>query len=302
MPAISVIMPVYNAEKWLDRAVDSLRAQTFGDLQILLVDDGSTDTSPELCDAHAAADKRVQVIHKPNGGQSQARNVGLAAAKGDYITFMDDDDYLLPYMYERMYGVATAEGARVVKCGMYFIPNEEFVPPYPVDEQALKGRWGTYSFKDGVISDKEFLRNMVTGQRDGAVWNLLIEGEIGRQLRFPEKTYYEDGQVNLDLLDRVDSFHLLPDCMYLHLTRGDSRLASVTATDRLDLAHYNMRLFEYSGRYGMYDCQWFSYQMTLKVAQTIDTGQLEKTQQVLQRMRQLVDFLKTNADFEPPVG
>ena len=94
MPELSVIVPVYNAEKYLHKCVDSILNQTYRDFELLLVDDGSPDQCGRICDAYAAQDPRVKVIHKPNGGVSEARNVGLDQAKGNYISFIDPDDWV----------------------------------------------------------------------------------------------------------------------------------------------------------------------------------------------------------------
>ncbi len=93
-PAISIIVPVYNAAEWLGRCVDSIIAQTFSDWELLLVDDGSRDSSGEICDRYAAADTRIRAIHQPNGGASRARNTGIDAARGTYVCFVDSDDWL----------------------------------------------------------------------------------------------------------------------------------------------------------------------------------------------------------------
>lgn len=102
MPQVSVIVPVYNAEKYLIECVDSILAQTLQDIEVILVDDGSTDTSPAICDSYLEKDSRVKVIHKPNGRASSARNVGIQAATGEYIAFVDSDDWISPNMYEKM--------------------------------------------------------------------------------------------------------------------------------------------------------------------------------------------------------
>lgn len=108
MPKVSVIVPVYNAEKYLPECVDSILAQTLRDIEVILVDDGSTDGSPALCDHYAKKDSRVHVIHKPNGRAASARNAGLKIAQGEYIAFVDSDDWIEPDMYEKML-VANAE-------------------------------------------------------------------------------------------------------------------------------------------------------------------------------------------------
>jgi glycosyltransferase involved in cell wall biosynthesis len=108
-PLVSIIVPVYKTEKYLAECIESLRNQTLKDIEIILVDDGSPDRCPEICDEYARLDPRIRVIHRPNGGQSKARNAGLDNAIGKYIGFIDSDDYVLPQMFERMYEVIEAE-------------------------------------------------------------------------------------------------------------------------------------------------------------------------------------------------
>lgn len=113
-PRISVIVPVYNAEKWLRRCVDSILAQTFTDFEVLLIDDGSTDGSGAICDEYAIQDQRVRVFHKPNGGVSSARNLGLDSAQGEWMTFADSDDYIESNMLVRMIKKINDEQADIV--------------------------------------------------------------------------------------------------------------------------------------------------------------------------------------------
>ncbi len=116
MPLISVIVPVYRTEKFLNRCVDSILAQTYQELEILLIDDGSPDRCAEICDAYAQKDPRIKVLHKTNAGVSAARNSGLDLATGDYITFVDSDDYVEPDMYRAMMDVARQYNCDVVMC------------------------------------------------------------------------------------------------------------------------------------------------------------------------------------------
>lgn len=124
MPKVSVIVPVYNAEKYLQECVDSILGQTIADLELILVDDGSTDSSPELCDGYAQQDTRVKVIHKPNGRAASARNAGLRAASGEYVAFVDSDDWILPGMYEKM----LETGADVTLCDYVRFRGETEIP------------------------------------------------------------------------------------------------------------------------------------------------------------------------------
>ena len=123
MPKVSVIVPVYNTEKYLAECVDSILDQTLYDIEVILVDDGATDSSAAICDAYAEKDSRVRVIHKPNGRAASARNAGLKIAQGEYIAFVDSDDWISPDMYERM----LAAGADVCLCDyVRFKGNQEF--------------------------------------------------------------------------------------------------------------------------------------------------------------------------------
>lgn len=117
MPTISVIVPVYNVEQYLDRCIQSILAQSFTDFELILVDDGSPDNCPAMCDAWAEKDSRIKVIHKENGGLSDARNVGFAASCGEWITFIDSDDYVHPQMLQALYDAVRKYGTKISACG-----------------------------------------------------------------------------------------------------------------------------------------------------------------------------------------
>ena len=119
-PEISVIVPVYKVERYLNECIDSILAQTFTDFELILVDDGSPDNCPALCDAAAAKDSRIRVIHQKNRGLSGARNAGLDAAEGEWIAFVDSDDMLLPQALEKAHSTAEKTGADVVLYGFAF--------------------------------------------------------------------------------------------------------------------------------------------------------------------------------------
>ena len=129
MDLISVIVPVYKVEAYLDRCVQSIVDQTYTNLEIILVDDGSPDRCPQMCDEWAKRDARIRVIHKPNGGGAQARNVGLERASGEYIAFVDSDDYLLPGMYEALLCALMQTNCDIAECD-YYVVNSDVFPRY----------------------------------------------------------------------------------------------------------------------------------------------------------------------------
>ena len=118
MPKISVIVPVYRVEKYLGRCVNSLLGQTLSDIEIILVDDGSPDGCPALCDEFAKKDGRIKVLHKENEGLGLARNSGMSLAVGEYIAFVDSDDYVKSEMYRTLYEAAQRENADIAMCGL----------------------------------------------------------------------------------------------------------------------------------------------------------------------------------------
>lgn len=160
MPVVSVIVPVYNAELHLQRCVDSLRNQTYGDLEIILVDDGSKDRSGCLCDKFAALDSRIRVLHRENAGVSTARNSGMAVASGKYLSFVDSDDYLSPDSYELLVKAATEADAELV---------------YSDYAECYDGRVICHkSYPLGEIR-RQTVENMLSaGPRGGNIWNFLL--------------------------------------------------------------------------------------------------------------------------------
>lgn len=134
MPTISVIVPVYKVEPYIRKCVDSILGQTFSDIQVILVDDGSPDQCGKICDEYAKQDNRVEVIHKENGGLSDARNAGIPYAKGEYIIFLDSDDYIENDMFEYMYTRIKDSGADMATCGLYEVYKDRI--------ETSKGRGG----------------------------------------------------------------------------------------------------------------------------------------------------------------
>ena len=135
---ISVIVPIYKVEAYLRRGIDSILAQDYPNIEVILVDDGSPDNCGKICDEYAKKDKRIRVIHKPNGGLSSARNAGLDVAKGKYISFIDSDDSILPYMYSTMIKVIENNNLDIVTCGVQRIkPGEKIKETYTKDGKDL---------------------------------------------------------------------------------------------------------------------------------------------------------------------
>ncbi len=203
-PLISVIVPVYNIMDYLPRCVQSLKGQTYENLEILLVDDGSTDGTGRLCDELASGDGRIRVLHKKNGGTSSARNMGIEAAGGEFLGFVDSDDYIEPDMYMRLYQAAAGKEDWLVQVG-----RDE------VDEQGGQLP-GICEIPERELSFAavDFLRELLLHKGDCSFCTKLVPRRLLAGDRFPEKQLNEDFHLMIRLLQRSKGVISLPVCGY----------------------------------------------------------------------------------------
>lgn len=173
MPELTIIVPVYNVEKYLPKCIDSILAQTFTDFELILIDDGSPDRCGEICDEYAAKDSRIVVIHQKNQGVSAARNAGLDAAQGEYIGFADSDDWIDQRMFETMLTVAQSSSADVVSCSIEYRTSEG----EPLQKDFCK---------TGTFTRKELLLDLygMPSTMGGGCWNKIIKAEKIKSIRF----------------------------------------------------------------------------------------------------------------------
>lgn len=178
---ISIIIPVYNVKEYLARCIDSVVRQTFKNLEIILVDDGSNDGSEKICDKYAEKDSRIRVFHKKNEGVSIARNFALKRTTGEYIGFIDSDDYIKENMYESMYQTAKEYQADIVQCGHFIVKDEKILEVIHGD-----GEVQVYDSKAAVteIMDDEKINSFV--------WDKLFKRKLFDNYEFAELEYHED--------------------------------------------------------------------------------------------------------------
>lgn len=219
---ISVIVPVYNVEQYLEKCVNSIINQTYKNLEIILVDDGATDSSGNMCDELAKSDNRIKVYHKENGGLSDARNYGVERATGEYIGFVDSDDYIDSEMYEKLYEAIKKENVDVAECSLKVI--------YPgkielfTDEKYYK-----------VLGKTEYLEEYLTIKKIfGSVWTKLIKSDVAKKLVFPKGKLYEDTYYAYDLIEKVDRYVIMNNPYYNYLMRENS----------ITNAKFNPRIFD----------------------------------------------------------
>ncbi len=209
---VSVIVPVYNSINCLERCVRSLCAQTYENLEILLIDDGSTDGTDRLCERLAAEDARIVVCHKENGGASSARNAGLSMASGDYIGFVDSDDYIDSYVYEELvfalgkgeYPVAQISRDEVDETGKRL--PDVCMPPE----------------KERFCDSETFIKELLLHRGDSSFCTKLFPKEIFAQHRFPEGELNEDFRLLLEILQEIPGIGILPKQGYHVVCRQES--------------------------------------------------------------------------------
>lgn len=199
-PLVSVIIPVYNVAKILERCVNSVLTQSYENLEIILVDDGSTDLSRQFCDAFAKKDQRVQVIHQPNQGLSAARNAGLARATGAYLTFVDSDDSVQPYLVELLLGLCEQHQTKMSIAGFRELDSNAEIFPN-LDQRAELGALGSLTWPDPtplpenveILSTTSCLTRMLCDQGfTVSAWSKLYARELFADVRFPIGKLYED--------------------------------------------------------------------------------------------------------------
>jgi len=203
-PLISIIVPVYNIMDCLEKCVDSCIGQTYKNIEILLVDDGSTDGTGELCDELAKKDNRIRVFHKKNGGSSSARNLGISQAKGEYLGFVDSDDFISPAMYEELINAVTEFQVPIAQ-----VSRDE------IDEKGNKLPDVCIPPKQAFLCESaEFMKELLMHRGDCSFCTKLIKKELFQDKRFPEGKLNEDFYLLLQMLKEIKGIYILPQQYY----------------------------------------------------------------------------------------
>lgn len=263
MDLISVIVPIYKVEEYLDRCVRSIAEQTYSDLEIILVDDGSPDGCPAICNAWAEKDARIKVIHKENAGLSDARNAGMAIATGKYVAFIDSDDSIEPDFIQKLYGAITEYNADVAECAVLYVDESG---------NTLRERNSAPMTEMGKI---EALRRLVL--EEGVyqtVWNKLYRREVVADIPFAVGKYHEDEFWTYQVFDRIEKLAVVHDSLYNYLQRGSSIIGvgyNIRRLDGLEARFLRMKhlqkydeLAELTREQLITDCMWH-YQSAKRV-------------------------------------
>lgn len=229
-PKISIIVPVYNVEKYLDRCVQSLVSQTYDNLEIILVDDGSLDSCPAICDEWASKDNRIKVIHKENSGVSSSRNAGLKLASGDYIGFVDGDDFVDIDMYEKLLNAILQNNSDMSVCGYKNFYDDKNISKkvHEINLKKLeKNDFYPYFLKIG-FKNKDF--DIETENIMGSVWRCLFNKKRIQNLTFREDIFIcEDLILMLQVFKQNLKISVVEECLYNYVQRKTSSSHSFSA-------------------------------------------------------------------------
>lgn len=241
-PALSVIMPVYNVGPYLCACVDSILCQTFGDFELILVDDGSTDGCPAICDAYEGRDPRVRVVHKENGGLSSARNAGMRAARAELLSFIDSDDFVHPQMLEALTAPLLADASTGVAMCTYRRCDGE-------DECDMGTRKLPTPEIMGAVCALETVYGNVVPNITFVAWNKVYRRELFEKsgVEYPEGKLYEDGFTTYRLLYEAEKVALVDEQLYFYRVRPGSIVSGKKRVDerRMDELDADIEAWEF---------------------------------------------------------
>jgi len=231
-PIISIIVPIYKVEPQIEKCLSSIKEQTLTNFEVILVDDGSPDNCGKICDEVAATDARFRVIHQENGGISNARNNGLAIVRGEYIGFVDPDDYIAPDMYEKLYKEIVRTEADIVVCDHFRVEQGKPVPRTSFE-------------KNKVLTSKETLQLLADDSLTSYMWCKLYKKELFEEVKFIEGYNFEDLAILHELVYRATKIAYLHEPLYYYFINFKGLVANLTTKNEYDhfIAWYRRMTF-----------------------------------------------------------
>lgn len=262
-PLISVIVPIYNVEKYLARCVDSIVNQTYINLEIILVDDGSPDLCPQMCDDYAEKDSRIKVVHKKNGGLSDARNAGMAVATGEYIGFIDSDDYVSDDFFECLLDVMNKENSDIAECSVVKFYEDNRFDEF--NDDLLENTYDAQDAMSALIAENPFHQH---------VWNKLYKTELVKDIPYAIGKLNEDEFWTYQVFGRASKVAKLNKTMYYYFQRSSSIMGVGYNIRRLDALEGKANRQKYiennfpelstQAKIDLYGSCMFAYQSVLK--------------------------------------
>ena len=237
---ISVVIPIYKVEKYLNKCINSVICQTYTNIEIILVDDGSPDNCGIICDDFAKTDKRIKVIHKENGGLSDARNVGIENATGKYITFIDSDDYVELEYIEYLYTLIKKYNTNLAICKVNVVYNENKESHIDIKKDKIEYKWTKIKVFEDILYAKNF---------DVSAYAKMYLTEDFINIRYPKGKVFEDNDTTYKLIDKNDYIAVGFRKVYNYIIREDSITQSQFKTEQLYLIKASDNMCAYLNKY-----------------------------------------------------
>lgn len=225
MNKISVIIPVYNVEKYLPQCLESVINQTYHNLEIILVDDGSTDSSPQICNDYATKDNRIKLIHKENGGSSDARNEGLKLISSNFVAFVDSDDILSPHLYQILMDILLKTDSDIAECSF-----SEFEKDHKLDVLKIIN-----SGKFEIFDTEGALTQIMKGSLSIVVWNKIYKTKVLKDICFPKGKFIDDVYWTYKVFGNAIKVVKVPEPLYYYRKRNSSIMGGPYSIQRLDI-------------------------------------------------------------------
>ena len=219
---VSIVIPIYNVEKYLKKCINAVINQTYSNIEIILVDDGSPDSCGYICDDFAAKDSRIKVIHKENGGLSDARNAGINIAKGQYITFIDSDDFVSNDYVEYLLNVLKENNTKISTCGHYICFDKK-----KIEKTSLESK--------KISRENAMIDILYDNEIDICSWGKLYDISLFKKTRFPKGKIFEDTATTYKLFDMCDYIAIGKESKYYYIMRNDSITTKKFNINKMDL-------------------------------------------------------------------
>ena len=292
---ISVIVPVYNVEKYVERCIKTLTQQTYRNIEIIIIDDGSPDNAGIICDELSKKDERIKVIHQKNQGLSGARNTGIDEARGEYLLFVDSDDWVHEDMVEVLYHLLVDNNAQIAACGTEIVDDKGHIAYFSDDLEEIK-----------VFSTEEAMIELPLDERiRNVAWNKLYKKELFNDIRFPVGMIFEDIATTYRLIDKAEIIVYCGKPLYCYYKSENSILRSefslkwfdkVTAC-KMRAEYYQIHYPEISKRVSLYYVR--------SVLNTLAISSKKKKEFFTQRTRirrELIQWIQINKDITLPIS
>ena len=228
MPKLSIIVPIYNVEKYLSRCIESILNQTFREFELILINDGSTDNFKEICEKYKKIDSRIIVVNKKNGGVSSARNFGIDISRGEYIGFVDPDDFIDSNMYEILFNIINLYQSDIVICDYYKV-SEYNIKKYEEIQLNNKG-----IIVENINNIDAIERILTVGEKFIFAWNKIYKRRLFENLRYNEGMIYEDEFLAHRILYRCNKVSIINSSLYYYVQRKGSIVNSRFSSKKFD--------------------------------------------------------------------